>query len=96
MRAGEIVGIAGVAGNGQSELLEVLAGMRPPAPGTVRFKGQPLDLSRHTNADDRRDAGLAHVPEDRHRLGLVMPFAEWENSFSATTASRGCRARWRR
>ena len=46
----------------------------------MRFNGKPLDLSRSTNADDRRDAGLAHVPEDRHRRGLVMPFAEWENS----------------
>ena len=56
VRAGEILGIAGVAGNGQSELLEVLAGYAPASGGTVRFKGQPLDLSRHTNADDRRDA----------------------------------------
>jgi simple sugar transport system ATP-binding protein len=80
VRAGEILGVAGVAGNGQSELLEVLAGYAPASGGTVRFKGAPLDLSRHTNADDRRDAGIAHVPEDRHRRGLVMPFAEWENS----------------
>ena len=80
LRAGEIVGIAGVAGNGQSELLEVLAGIRPATAGTVRLNGKPLDLSRSTNADDRRAAGLAHIPEDRHRRGLVMPFAEWENS----------------
>jgi simple sugar transport system ATP-binding protein len=80
VRAGEILGVAGVAGNGQSELLEALAGYAPAAGGAVRFKGQPLDLTRHTNADDRRDAGIAHVPEDRHRRGLVMPFAEWENS----------------
>ncbi|MBP7002095.1 ABC transporter ATP-binding protein [Amaricoccus sp.] len=80
VRAGEILGVAGVAGNGQSELLEVLAGYAPATSGEVRFRGQPLDLSRHTNADDRRDAGIAHVPEDRHRRGLVMPFAEWENS----------------
>ena len=80
VRAGEILGIAGVAGNGQSELLEVLAGIRPATTGTVRLKSAPLDLSRSTNADDRRDARMAHVPEDRHRRGLVMPFAEWENS----------------
>jgi len=79
VRAGEILGVAGVAGNGQSELLEALAGYAP-ARGEVRYKGRPLDLSRATNADDRRDAGIAHVPEDRHRRGLVMPFAEWENS----------------
>jgi general nucleoside transport system ATP-binding protein len=81
VRAGEIVGIAGVAGNGQSELLEVLGGIRAATGGTVRLKGVPLDLSRSTSADDRRAASIAHVPEDRHRRGLVMPFAEWENSF---------------
>jgi general nucleoside transport system ATP-binding protein len=80
LRAGEILGIAGVAGNGQSELLEVLAGIRPAQGGTVRFKGEALDLSSITSADDRRAAGIGHVPEDRHRRGLVMPFAEWENS----------------
>jgi simple sugar transport system ATP-binding protein len=81
VREGEILGIAGVAGNGQSELLEVLAGMRPATSGEVSYKGAPIDLSRTTNGDDRRKAGLAHVPEDRHRRGLVMPFAEWENSW---------------
>ncbi len=80
LRAGEILGVAGVAGNGQSELLEVLAGIRPATRGTVRLNARPLDLSRSTNGDDRRAAGIAHIPEDRHRLGLVMPFAEWENS----------------
>ncbi len=68
VRAGEILGIAGVAGNGQSELLEVLAGYAP-ATGSVRLNGQALDLSSMTNADDRRDLGIAHVPEDRHRRG---------------------------
>jgi general nucleoside transport system ATP-binding protein len=80
LREGEILGIAGVAGNGQSELLEVLAGIRPATSGEVRFRGRQLDLSSITNADERRERGLAHVPEDRHRRGLVMPFAEWENS----------------
>lgn len=80
VRAGEILGIAGVAGNGQSELLEILAGIRPATGGEVFLRGEPLDLSRITNADDRRRSGVAHVPEDRHRRGLVMPFAEWENS----------------
>jgi simple sugar transport system ATP-binding protein len=80
VRAGEILGIAGVAGNGQSELLDVLAGIRPATGGTARLGGRPLDLSRSTNADERRDARIAHVPEDRHRRGLIMPFAEWENS----------------
>ncbi len=78
--AGEILGVAGVAGNGQSELLEVLAGYAPATAGELRLAGRPLDLGRATNADARREAGMAHVPEDRHRRGLVMPFAEWENS----------------
>ncbi len=80
VRAGEIVGIAGVAGNGQSELLEVLAGIRPATSGSVRLNGAALDLTRATNAGERRARRLAHVPEDRHRRGLVMPFAEWENA----------------
>jgi simple sugar transport system ATP-binding protein len=80
LRAGEILGVAGVAGNGQSELLEVLAGIRAATGGEVRLDGRPLDLSHPNNADARRGARVAHVPEDRHRRGLVMPFDEWENS----------------
>ena len=44
------------------------------------LNGKPLDLGRTTDADDRREAGLAHVPEDRQRMGLVIAFEEWENS----------------
>jgi simple sugar transport system ATP-binding protein len=80
LRAGEILGVAGVAGNGQSELLEVLAGIRAATGGEVRLDGRPLDLSHPNNASRRRGARVAHVPEDRHRRGLVMPFDEWENS----------------
>ncbi|TPE49920.1 ABC transporter ATP-binding protein [Amaricoccus solimangrovi] len=80
VRAGEILGIAGVAGNGQSELLEILAGIRPATSGAALLRGRPLDLSRATNGADRRARGIAHVPEDRHRRGLVMPFAAWENA----------------
>ena len=54
--------------------------IRPATSGQVLFKGRPLDLSRTTNADDRRDLGIAHVPEDRHRRGLVMPYQTWENT----------------
>jgi general nucleoside transport system ATP-binding protein len=80
LRAGEILGVAGVAGNGQSELLEVLAGIRAASGGSVIYRGAPLDLSSIANAEGRRALGIAHVPEDRHRRGLVMPFAQWENS----------------
>ena len=79
VRAGEILGIAGVAGNGQSELLEVLGGMRPGT-GTIRINGAPLPLSgQGSDARSRRHAGIAHVPEDRQREGLIMDFHAWEN-----------------
>ena len=77
--AGEIVGIAGVAGNGQSELLEVLSGIRRATSGEVILHGDVLPI---TSFDPKflRTQGLAHVPEDRHRMGLVTAFEEWENS----------------
>ncbi|MFC6687407.1 ABC transporter ATP-binding protein [Jhaorihella thermophila] len=79
VRAGEILGIAGVAGNGQSELLEVLGGMRPGA-GTIRLNGAALPLhGRGADGQARRAAGIAHVPEDRQREGLIMEFHAWEN-----------------
>ena len=80
VRAGEILGVAGVAGNGQSELMEVLGGITQ-ATGIITLNGQPLDLSG-PNADgrSRRSAGIAHVPEDRHRLGLILDFTAWENT----------------
>ncbi len=80
VRAGEIVGIAGVAGNGQSELLESVSGMRDQTAGTVSLKGVPLSLEGDDGARRARQAGLAHVPEDRQRMGLITGFEEWENS----------------
>ena len=79
IREGEIVGIAGVAGNGQSELLEVLAGIRRRASGEIWLHGQPLDPAR-TDPAKLREARCAHVPEDRHRMGLVMSFSACENT----------------
>ncbi len=79
VRAGEIVGIAGVAGNGQSELLEVLGGMRPGA-GTLKLNGAPLALNGPgSDGQARRAHHIAHVPEDRQREGLIMNFHAWEN-----------------
>jgi simple sugar transport system ATP-binding protein len=79
VRAGEILGIAGVAGNGQSELLEVLGGMREGA-GTVSINGRALPLSGHgADGQARRADGIAHVPEDRQREGLIMAYHAWEN-----------------
>jgi len=79
IRAGEILGIAGVAGNGQSELLAVLGGIQTGT-GTVRLNGRPLDLTgKHSDGQSRRAQGIAHVPEDRQHLGMIMDFTAWEN-----------------
>ena len=78
IRRGEIVGIAGVAGNGQSELLEALAGIRPIASGRILWKTHDVGDSRSPRR--WRQRGLAHVPEDRHRMGLVIPFAGRESA----------------
>ncbi len=79
VKAGEILGIAGVAGNGQSDLLGVLGGIIH-ATGKVVLNGQEIDLTgRHSNGRTRRDRGIAHVPEDRQHLGLILDFSAWEN-----------------
>ena len=80
LKAGEVLGVAGVAGNGQSELLEVLGGIRSASGGTVSLNETMLDLTRAFDGRERREAGIGHVPEDRHRRGLVMQFATWENT----------------
>src|SRR5262245_3539733 len=76
IRRGEIVGLAGVEGNGQTELVETLAGLRRPDSGFVKIKGRTL-----TGADPSvlRRAGLSYIPEDRHHRGLVLPFSLTEN-----------------
>ena len=80
LRAGEIVGIAGVAGNGQSELIEAIAGIRRAERGTVLLDGRPIDVSGTADPAELRARRLAHVPEDRHHVGLVLPFEENENA----------------
>ena len=80
VRAGEIVGIAGVAGNGQSELLEAIAGIRSAKSGRVILDGKPIGVTGKVDPGLLRERGLAHVPEDRHHMGLVLPFEENENS----------------
>jgi simple sugar transport system ATP-binding protein len=76
VRAGEILGIAGIDGNGQTELIDAITGLRRPVSGQVRLAGQDV-----TGASARRilDRGLSHVPEDRHRRGLVLDFTLAEN-----------------
>jgi ABC-type uncharacterized transport system ATPase subunit len=80
VRAGEIVGIAGVAGNGQSELIEAIAGVRRAVSGGVMLDGKPIHVTGLADPGELRDRGLAHVPEDRHQVGLVLAFEENENS----------------
>ena len=79
VRAGEIVGVAGVEGNGQTELIEALAGLVPSSrvSGTIAVGGREIT---HLDARRRREAGIAHVPEDRHRRGLLLEFSLSENA----------------
>ncbi|MDE1131087.1 MAG: ABC transporter ATP-binding protein [Ascidiaceihabitans sp.] len=80
VRAGEILGIAGVAGNGQSELLEVLGGYADGT-GSVTLNGEAIDLTgKYSDGKTRRARGIAHVPEDRQREGLIMDYSAWENT----------------
>ena len=80
VRRGEIVGVAGVAGNGQSELLEALAGMRPVAGGRILWKGDDITASKDRTAKGMRHLGVGHVPEDRQRTGLVAAFSAEESA----------------
>ena len=76
VHAGEIVGIAGVDGNGQTELIEALTGLRRADRGVIRVGGREL---HHASTRDVLDAGLGHIPEDRQRRGLVLEFSLAEN-----------------
>ncbi|SDG65381.1 MULTISPECIES: ABC transporter ATP-binding protein [unclassified Duganella] len=84
LRAGEIVAVAGVSGNGQSELMEILSGMRLPTSGKLDFLGKPLPFDDRTDADGLprtfRELGIGHVPEDRLRDGVVKAFSVMHNT----------------
>ena len=80
LRAGEILGLAGVAGNGQSELLDVLSGIAPPQSGRIEFAGRTFTPASPASPSLLRGMGLAHIPEDRQRRGLVLPFTASESS----------------
>jgi simple sugar transport system ATP-binding protein len=75
LRRGEILGIAGVEGNGQTELIEAIAGLIKPGGGEIRLLGQLLE----GDARSRFDAGIAHVPEDRHYRGLLLEYTVEDN-----------------
>ena len=76
IQPGEIFGIAGVEGNGQTELIEAIAGLRKSVSGNIRIVGYDI-----TDADvaERRAAGLSHIPEDRHRRGLILDYSIADN-----------------
>jgi simple sugar transport system ATP-binding protein len=90
VHSGEILGIAGVEGNGQRELVDALMGLTIPSSGTVVIDG--VDV---TSADphDRRTAGMGVIPEDRHRLGLILDMSLAENLAVADLASGAYRRR---
>jgi simple sugar transport system ATP-binding protein len=76
VRGGEIVGLAGVDANGQAELIDAIAGLRQAASGRIVLDGEDVT---HAGAREVLDSGLGHIPEDRHRRGLVLPFSLTEN-----------------
>src|SRR5205085_8519685 len=76
VKPGEILGIAGVEGNGQTELIEAIAGLRQVISGRSLVDG--VDITRRSVAN-RHDAGLSHIPEDRHRRGLIMEYTVGDN-----------------
>ena len=85
VRAGEVLGVAGVQGNGQTELVAVLTGLLPATGGSVRIMGREV-----TNAPPRSvtELGVAHIPEDRQQDGLVMPFPIYDNLVLCTYYER--------
>src|SRR5213075_406775 len=76
VKPGEILGIAGVEGNGQTELIEAVAGLRSVLSGQILIDG--VDITRRSVAN-RHDAGLSHIPEDRHRRGLILEYTVGDN-----------------
>lgn len=82
LRRGEILGVCGVEGNGQSELVEILSGLRKVESGSLTVAGKDV-----SNADPNgfRNAGVSYIPEDRHHRGLVLDFPLWENVLLGNT-----------
>ena len=79
IHAREIVGVAGVQGNGQTELVEVLTGLRKLDQGTLRIGGQELTNKNPREITDQ--GGICHVPEDRHAFGMVSGYSVANNLF---------------
>jgi len=81
VRAGEVLGIAGVQGNGQTELAEALTGLRSVVSGTIRLDGQEIPFE---NPRMLTEAGVSHIPEDRQKHGLVLPYSIADNLVLST------------
>ncbi len=97
VRAGEVVGVAGVQGNGQTELVEALSGIEKIASGKIIFDGE--DIS-HATVRERHSLGMAHIPEDRHKSGMVESFTIAENmvlnNYYAPEYSKGWAIDWQK
>ncbi|HKY48435.1 MAG TPA: ABC transporter ATP-binding protein [Acidimicrobiia bacterium] len=94
VRRGEIVGVAGVAGNGQNELIDIITGLKAADRGTILINGTDVT---HRSVNERRQAGLAYIPEDRHRVGTAAHGEVWANllmGFQRHSAFR--KGRWLR
>lgn len=95
VRSGEIVGIAGVQGNGQTALVEALAGLRRITTGTVSFQNRNIT---HSSARARHRMGIAHIPEDRQRTGIIPSFTVAENmvldTYYDSRFSSGAQIKW--
>ncbi len=92
VRAGEVYGIAGVEGNGQTELAEAVMGLRPVSSGTITLAGKVIT---NLPASQVRRRGAAFIPEDRHRRGLILPMAVWENAIIGFHRSDKFSRAWR-
>ncbi|MEC7762621.1 MAG: ABC transporter ATP-binding protein [Pseudomonadota bacterium] len=95
VRSGEVVGVAGVQGNGQTELVEAITGLERVASGKIDFDGKDIT---HARVRDRHKMGMAHIPEDRHKSGMVDSFTIAENmvlnNYYAPEYSRGWAIDW--
>jgi simple sugar transport system ATP-binding protein len=95
VRAGEILGVAGVQGNGQTELVEALTGLRKSLSGTIQLTGNDIT---HAHPRQITEMGIAHVPEDRQRDGLVLTFPIYENlvlqTYYLPPNARGINIHW--
>ncbi|RPF55935.1 ABC transporter ATP-binding protein [Aquisalibacillus elongatus] len=91
VRQGEIVGIAGVDGNGQSELVEAITGLRKPKDGQILLNNESIT---YLNPRDVYEKGLAHIPQDRHKFGLVLDYPVAENMVLQTYYKKPFSSGW--